>query len=136
MKLLHPCASRRRPAVQVSHNRKFVVSGGEEGEVRVWEVRTREMILHLKQHTMSVTSLSIFEDDSQVISASRDRSILRWDLRLGQRNAALTQRMGGINSIVLMPDGSQVRCPTRHPTPLPDPAARPRRPTPPPDPAA
>jgi len=95
-------------ALKVSHNRKFVVSGGEEGEVRVWEIRTREMILHLKQHTMSVTSLCIFEDDSQVISASRDRSILRWDLRLGQRNAALTQRMGGINSIVLMPDSSQV----------------------------
>lgn len=95
-------------ALQVSHNRKFVVSGGEEGEVRVWEIRTREMILHLKQHTMSVTSLCIFEDDSQVVTASRDRSILRWDLRLGQRNAALTQRMGGINSIVLMPDASQV----------------------------
>jgi len=95
-------------ALTVSHNRKFVVTGGEEGEVRVWEIRTREMILHLKQHTMAITSLCVFEDDSQVISASRDRSILRWDLRLGQRNASLTQRMGGINSIVLMPDGSQV----------------------------
>ena len=95
-------------ALTVSHNRKFVVSGGEEGEVRVWEIRTREMILHLKQHTMAITSLCVFEDDSQVISASRDRSILRWDLRLGQRNASLTQRMGGINSIVLMPDGLQV----------------------------
>ena len=92
----------------MSHNRKFVVSGGEEGEVRVWEIRTREMILHLKQHSMAVTSLCVFDDDSQIITASRDRSILRWDLRLGQRNAALTQRMGGINSIVLMPDNSQV----------------------------
>ena len=53
----------------MSHNRKFVVSGGEEGEVRVWEIRTREMILHLKQHTMAITSLCVFEDDSQVISA-------------------------------------------------------------------
>ena len=57
------------PPLQVSHNRKFVVSGGEEGEVRVWEIRTREMILHLKQHTMAITSLCVFEDDSQVISA-------------------------------------------------------------------
>ena len=62
-------ATARRAPLQVSHNRKFVVSGGEEGEVRVWEIRTREMILHLKQHTMAITSLCVFEDDSQVISA-------------------------------------------------------------------
>ena len=54
-------------ALQVSHNRKFVVSGGEEGEVRVWEIRTREMILHLKQHTATVTSLQLFADDTEYI---------------------------------------------------------------------
>jgi len=95
-------------SLQVSHNRRFLVSGGEEGEVRCWEIRTRDMIRHLKQHTMSVTSLAVTEHDDGVVSASRDRSILFWELRGGTRTACLTQKMGGINSIALHADGLQL----------------------------
>lgn len=95
-------------SIEVSHNQKFIVSGGEEGEVRVWEIRTREMILHLKQHTMAVSSLQLFENDMQVVSASRDRTIYIWDLRQGARVGALTQKMGGVNCICLLPDGQQL----------------------------
>lgn len=52
-------------ALALSNNLKFIVSGGEEGEVRVWEIRTREMFLHLKQHNGTVTSLQIFTDDTR-----------------------------------------------------------------------
>jgi len=78
------------------------------GEVRCWEIRTRDMIRHLKQHTMSVTSLAVTEHDDGVVSASRDRSILFWELRGGTRTACLTQKMGGINSIALHADGLQL----------------------------
>ena len=53
-------------ALAVSNNRKFLVSGGEQGEVRVWEIRTQAMIRHLKQHTFAVTSLAILQDDGEV----------------------------------------------------------------------
>jgi len=92
----------------LSHNSKFIVSGGEQGEVRVWEIRTRDMFLHLKQHTATVTSLQLFADDTRVLSASRDRTIYAWDLHTQSRVMALTQRMGGINAIALLPDQYQV----------------------------
>jgi len=92
-------------ALALSNNSKFLVSGGEEGEVRVWEIRTREMFLHLKQHTATVTSLQIYADDTQVLSASRDRTIYLWDLHAQARTRALTQRMGGLNCIALHPKG-------------------------------
>ena len=57
-------------ALVVSHNKKFLVSGGSEGEVRVWEIRTREMVVNLKQHTSAVTALKLLTDDSAVYSAS------------------------------------------------------------------
>ena len=57
---------------------QFIVTGGEEGEVRVWEIRSRSMIRHLKEHGLPVTSLAISDTDDKVYSASRDRSILCW----------------------------------------------------------
>lgn len=36
---------------------KFVCSGGMEGEVRVWEIGSRELISHLKEHTSRVTKI-------------------------------------------------------------------------------
>ena len=95
-------------AIRASYNRKFVVSGGANGEVRVWEVRTREMVVQLKQHSMAVTSLVLFQDDSHVISASRDRNIYCWELQKESISASLAQRMGGINAFTMLPDHVQL----------------------------
>ncbi len=68
-------------ALALSHNRRFLLTGGEQGEVRLWELRTRELISHLKEHVQRVTTLALFDDDTVVVSGSRDRCLLRWDLR-------------------------------------------------------
>lgn len=68
-------------ALALSNNRRFVMSGGPAGEVRLWELRSRELISHLKEHKQKVTSIALFEDDTLCLSGSRDRCILRWDLR-------------------------------------------------------
>ena len=33
-----------------SHNEKFLLSSGGEGAVRIWEIKTKELITHLKEH--------------------------------------------------------------------------------------
>ena len=68
-------------ALALSNNRRFVLSGGPAGEVRLWELRSRELVSHLKEHKQKVTSITLFEDDTLCLSGSRDRCILRWDLR-------------------------------------------------------
>ncbi len=68
-------------ALVLSHNRRFILTGGPQGEVRLWELRSRELISHLKEHKQKVTALALFEDDTLGISGSRDRCMLRWDLR-------------------------------------------------------
>jgi len=92
-------------ALVVSNNKKFLVSGGAEGEVRVFEIRTREMVVNLKQHTAAVTSLRLVDSDRYCYSSSRDRTILMWDLRAESRDKYLAQRMGGINSVDTFPEG-------------------------------
>lgn len=88
-------------ALVLSHNQRFIVSAGVGGEVRVWDIRKRDMVSHLKEHSMVVTGLALYEDDMHVISCSRDRSILCWDLRSERRISSHIQRMGGINTVAL-----------------------------------
>ena len=97
------CHSGGVTAMATSHNNRFIVSGGMRGEVRVWEIRSREMIRHLKQHTMAVTSISVASNDSEAVSASRDKTIVIWDLIKGCRRASLTQRMGGLWGVAVHP---------------------------------
>ena len=91
-------------AIQVANNGKFVVTGGEDGAVRVWELRTRELLTHLKEHTMRITDLALFKDDAHVLSCSRDRSILCWDLKKEKRIASHHSRQGAVHALALLDD--------------------------------
>ena len=88
-------------ALKLSHNLRFILSGGEDGGLRLWELRNRELVVILKQHTKRITKIILFKDDIHAISCSKDRSFLCWDLQKERRVSAHTQRMGGINSIAL-----------------------------------
>mmetsp|Transcript_29123 Transcript_29123/g.38302 ORF Transcript_29123/g.38302 Transcript_29123/m.38302 type:complete len:626 (+) Transcript_29123:45-1922(+) len=102
--LIENCHRGGVTALLLSHNQRFVVSGGEEGEVRVWELRSRELVSHLKEHSLRITGLALYQDDCHLLSCSRDRCFLCWDLRSERRMTCHTQRMGGINSVALSKD--------------------------------
>jgi WD40 repeat protein len=91
-------------ALRLSNNHKFLISGGESGAVRVWEVRTKELVSHLKEHKSQVSQLALFNDDVHCLSCSQDRSFLCWDLREEKRISSHVQRTGGINAISLSRD--------------------------------
>ena len=76
-------------SIAISHNNRFVLTGGYHGEVRLWELRSRELISHLKEHSQRITSICIFDDDTAAMTSSRDRCIMQWDLRMevGSLNA-------------------------------------------------
>ena len=68
-------------SLTLSHNHRFLLTGGPSGEVRLWELRSRELVSHLKEHKQNITSLVVFADDTLALSTCRDRCVLRWDLR-------------------------------------------------------
>jgi WD40 repeat protein len=91
-------------AVQLASNMRFVLSGGAEGELRVWEVKSKEMMSHLKEHASRVSDLKLFPNDEYAISASRDRCLLTWDLRTEKRLTAHREKHGGINCLAVASD--------------------------------
>ena len=74
-------------AICLANNNKFIATGGEGGECRIWEIRSRELVSHLKEHTSRVTRVQVFPDDIHLLSCARDKSILCWDLKNEKRVA-------------------------------------------------
>lgn len=92
----------------LSKNNKFICSGGAQGECRIWELRSREMVSNLKEHTHRVSKVQLWQDDMHLISASRDKALLCWDLKTEKRVSAHIQRMGGINSFDIVPESNTI----------------------------
>ena len=90
-------------ALDLSYNFKFFATGGNDGEIRVWEIWTRELITHLKEHTSKVTKVEILTDDLTLYSSSWDWSLLSWDLKAEKRTTSHIQRMGGVNYFSIHP---------------------------------
>lgn len=86
-----------------------IVSGGEAGQVRVWEIGlyTQKMVASMKEHRGPVNSIKISSDDRKCVSASSDGSCIVWSLDSFIRDAcffASTQ----FKSVLYHPDQSQL----------------------------
>ena len=45
-------------ALVLSHNQRYIMTGGGEGDVRVWELRSRELVSHLKVRASALPNAS------------------------------------------------------------------------------
>jgi WD40 repeat protein len=86
-----------------------IVSGGMEGEVRVWKIlrQTQIMEVSLKEHRGRVWNIQLKEDSSMAVSASSDGSCIVWDLVTKTRALCLFESTM-FKSLVYHPDESQL----------------------------
>ena len=86
-----------------------IVSGGKEGNVRVWRVgpESQTMVASMKEHKGPVNSIALRANDSECVSASSDGSAIIWDLTRFVRSGALTANTF-FKACAYHPDESQV----------------------------
>jgi WD40 repeat protein len=86
-----------------------IVSGGMEGEVRIWKIgaQTQTMEASLKEHRGRVWCIRLRKDDSQAVSSSSDGSCIIWDLTTHTRSLCLFESTM-FKNIVYHPDESQL----------------------------
>jgi WD40 repeat protein len=86
-----------------------IVSGGQEGEVRIWKIgrQTQIMEASLKEHRGRVDEIKINKADSQAVSTSYDGSCIIWDLVTHTRIMCLFESTM-FKSVVYHPDESQL----------------------------
>lgn len=87
----------------------YIVSGGMEGEVRIWRIgrQTQNMDASMKEHRGRVWAIRIRQDDSQAVSASADGSCIIWDLKTKTRTLCLFESTC-FKNIAYHPDESQL----------------------------
>lgn len=70
-------------ALTISGCNSLLVSGGIEGQIRVWklEANQQSLLAVLKEHTAPVASLQFNCFDREIVSSSSDGTCIIWDLR-------------------------------------------------------
>ena len=85
-----------------------VVSGGEDGLARIWEVRSGALRCTLEGHGGGIRAVTVTPDAARVLTGSRDASVRVWDSSTGDPVDVLKGHSDGVYSVVALPDGSLV----------------------------
>uniref|UniRef100_A0A7S3LVG9 Cilia- and flagella-associated protein 52 n=1 Tax=Palpitomonas bilix TaxID=652834 RepID=A0A7S3LVG9_9EUKA len=96
-------------ALACTSDNERLISGGEDGQVRVWKVtkQSRVMIASMKEHKSTVNDIRVRANDSECVSASSDGSCIIWDMSRFARNNSLFASTF-FKSILYHPDESQL----------------------------
>ncbi|XP_029456180.1 cilia- and flagella-associated protein 52 [Rhinatrema bivittatum] len=75
-------------AIAVTSEGTRIVSGGGEGQVRVWEAveKSHKLMASMKEHKSSVSCIKIKKNDRECVTAGADGAIIIWDLVRYVRN--------------------------------------------------
>ncbi|XP_012220706.1 cilia- and flagella-associated protein 52 [Linepithema humile] len=106
---IHNAHTKAVSTVAVASDAATLISGGCDGQVRVWEIKddVQRLISVLKEHRGPITSLHISHNNEDLISSSTDGTCVVWDIIRCVRKHVL---MG--NTMFMMaqftPDGIQI----------------------------
>ncbi|OWK14718.1 hypothetical protein Celaphus_00001022, partial [Cervus elaphus hippelaphus] len=75
-------------AIATTSDCKRIISGGGEGEVRVWHIghQTQKLEEALKEHKSSVSCIRVKKSNEECVTASTDGTCIIWDLVRLRRN--------------------------------------------------
>ncbi|MEW6686864.1 MAG: caspase family protein [Candidatus Edwardsbacteria bacterium] len=91
-------------SVSFSSDGKYVVSGGLDKTIKLWDPSTGDEIKTLEGHTTSVNSVNFFPTGRQILSGSSDRTTRLWDISTGKEIAQFISFKDG-EWIVITPEG-------------------------------
>ena len=71
-------------SVVFSPDARFLAAGAEDRVIRIWDIQSRRVKLHLQGHEQDIYSLDWTRDGKYVVSGSGDKTIKVWDTETSQ----------------------------------------------------
>lgn len=102
VKKLFESYSTRIKTMIASPNSNFILTGGFEGTIRVWDTKSKLQAFVLQKHNGTINSLALGSDNQKLLSGSSDFSICLWNLDtkncikkfLGHKNKVFSVQVG------------------------------------------
>jgi len=95
-------------SVAISPDGRYVLTGGNDGSIRLWDVRSGKEIRQLLGHTGPISG-SIFSPDSKrILTGSADQTARLWDLTTGKELYKLTGHHDRVAGVAYTPDGKML----------------------------
>ena len=95
-------------AVSLSFDGWHALTGGDDGQIRIWEVSSRNCTAVLDGHTARVHTLTLSEEERMVLSASADKTLRLWDPVTAKCLFTLRGHQGPVRAGVMTPNAKHV----------------------------
>ncbi|CAN6600348.1 hypothetical protein TRVA0_001S08724 [Trichomonascus vanleenenianus] len=92
--------------VKFNTNGNYVLSGGQDRTVKLWNPRTKKLISSYHLHNREVLDLSISYDGEKFASVGGDTTAFLWDVSSGKTVARFSGHLARINSVSFSADAS------------------------------
>ncbi len=90
---------------------RLAAAGGlpaRSGEIKVWDVQSRELFRTIVGHKDCIYSVAISPDGKLIASSSYDRMIKLWDLATGKELNNLKDHIDAVFAVAFSPDGKRL----------------------------
>jgi WD40 repeat protein len=94
-------------AVAISPDGRYLVSGGDDDELRYWELATGNQVKSFKGHANQVWSVAFGPEGKTILSGAEDLTARLWDVEKGKEIRQLTGHTDAVNRVALTFDGKR-----------------------------
>lgn len=92
-------------AAVYSANQRYVITGGADQLVKIWNAKTGEEVRTLAGHTGQVLSVAVSADDRYLVSGAMDNTLRLWDLPRPEPLRSFAAGESPVRGLALSADG-------------------------------